>query len=42
MTDLAHVAGDKSHPLIEMTIGQYFDDTCARHPDVDEIGRAHV
>ena len=41
MTDLAHVAGDRSHPLIETTIGQCFDETCARHPDVDALVSAH-
>ncbi|UVC06655.1 AMP-binding protein [Rhizobium sp. TH2] len=41
MTDLAHVKGDTSHPLIESPIGRYFDDTCARYPDVDALISAH-
>lgn len=41
MTDLAHVKGDIAHPLIEATIGQFFDATCARHPDVDALISAH-
>jgi fatty-acyl-CoA synthase len=41
MTDLAHVSGDKTHPLIETTIGQLFDTTCANYPDVDALISAH-
>lgn len=41
MTDLAHGRGDTSHPLIEATIGQFFDATCARYPDVDALISVH-
>lgn len=41
MMNLAHVKGDTTHPLIETTIGQLFDATCARHPDVDALISAH-
>jgi fatty-acyl-CoA synthase len=41
MTNLAHVKGDTHHPLIEATIGQLFDATCAKHPDVDALISAH-
>jgi fatty-acyl-CoA synthase len=41
MTNLAHVKGDTDHPLIETTIGQLFDATCASYPDVDALISAH-
>jgi fatty-acyl-CoA synthase len=41
MTELSQVAGDTRHPLIEVPIGQYFDDTVAKHPDVDALISVH-
>jgi fatty-acyl-CoA synthase len=41
VTELSYVAGDKSRPLIEMPIGQYFDDVCARYPATDALISCH-
>jgi fatty-acyl-CoA synthase len=41
MMNLAHVKGETTHPLIETTIGQLFDLTCARYPDTDALISAH-
>jgi fatty-acyl-CoA synthase len=41
MTELSYVAGDKSHSLIEIPIGRYFDDICARYPNGDALVSAH-
>ncbi|QYM73325.1 AMP-binding protein [Pseudochrobactrum sp. Wa41.01b-1] len=38
---LSLVKGATEHPLIEATIGQFFDETCLRYPDVDALISVH-
>ena len=40
MTD-SYVRGDESGPLIEMTIGDLFDQTALRHPDSEALVVRH-
>lgn len=38
---LSLVKGATEYPLIETTIGQFFDETCLRYPDVDALISVH-
>lgn len=39
--DLSHVRGGETPPLLESTIGAYFDEVCASHPDVLALVSRH-
>ena len=41
MTELSYAAGDKNLPLIEQTIGQFFDSMAERYPDTDALISVH-